>query len=394
MISIEEAKKRIEEYCRPLGAQQRAVQDSLGDILYKDLIAPIDLPGFRQSAMDGFALKREDLEKGIREFRIAHEIQAGPAKSLTINSGEAARIFTGAKVPDDTDVIIIQEKTEYTDESLKILEFSSNQKSNIRSQGEQIKKGSVALKKGHQINPSSMGFLYSMGLQKIDVVRKPSIAMITTGNELKKAGSVLLPGEIYESNSAMMSAALAQNGFRIKEEKRVEDTLDETIKQVELSLSENDVLIISGGISVGKYDFVKQALEENGVQEVFYKIDQKPGKPMYFGVKEGKLIFALPGNPASLLTCFYIYLLPALYIISGQKRLVPEQRKKLVSGFEYRGDRPTFLKALIKEDSVEILDGQMSFVLKSFAEANALVYLHGENRMIEKGSEVEVIPIT
>jgi molybdopterin molybdotransferase len=138
---------------------------------------------------------------------------------------------------------------------------------------------------------------------------------------------------------------------------------------------------------------VKRALEQNGVSELFYRINQKPGKPMYVGVKEGKLIFALPGNPASLLTCFYIYLLPALRYISGQRHESQSLRKKLVSGFEYRVDRPVFLKALISGEYVEILEGQMSFVLKSFAEANALVYLHGENRMIKKESEVEVFPI-
>ena len=394
MISITEAKEKIDENCQVLGVEKRPVQDSLDYVLFEDVISPIDLPGFRQSSMDGFALRREDLENGIREFNVVSEIQAGPSESLIFKSGEAARIFTGAKVPDCADIVVIQEKTEYSEPNLKILEYSSNLKSNIRSTGEQIEKGSVALVKGHEINPSSVGFMCSMGIQNIDVFRRPNVAMITTGNELKKAGSDLLPGEIYESNSSMMAAALVQNNFVIKEEKRIEDTLKESIRQVKLSLAENDVLIISGGISVGKYDFVKRALEENGVEEVFYKIRQKPGKPMYFGTKDGKLIFALPGNPASLLTCFYIYLLPALSKISGRKVVAGATIKKLTSSFEYRGDRPVFLKAHATEDSVEILEGQMSFVLKSFAEANALVYLHGENRMIEKGSEVEVIPIT
>jgi len=393
MISIQEAKDRIEQYCHQLSSEKRTVQGSLGYVLFEDLISPIDLPGFRQSAMDGFALKRADLENGIREFKIISEIQAGPAEDVELNSGETARIFTGAKVPDLADIVVIQEKTEYTDHVLKILEYSSNDKANLRSIGEQIKKGSVALVKGHEVNPSSIGFMYSMGLEHIDVIRKPKIAMITTGNELKKTGTNLLSGEIYESNSATMFAALEQNGFDFSEQQRIEDTLEESVRQVKLSLEKNDVLIISGGISVGKYDFVKRALEENGVQEVFYKINQKPGKPMYFGIKNDKLIFALPGNPASLLTCFYLYLLPALSMISGRKFMNVKKMKTLVSSFEYRGSRPVFLKAFAKEDSVEVLEGQMSFILKSFAEANALVYIHGENRMLEAGSEVEVIPI-
>ena len=394
MISIEEAKIRIGKNCGSLGAQLRPIESSLGYILSMDVKSPIDLPGFRQSAMDGFAMIREDLENGIREFNVTHEVQAGPTSSIPLKNGEAVRIFTGAKVPDDADVVIIQEKTEYTEQKLKILEYSSNQKSNIRRIGEQIEKGSVALAKGHLVNPSAIGFMASMGLQKVDVVRKPSIAMITTGNELKRAGSDLQPGEIYESNSLMMSSVLAHSGFCMNEEKKINDTLEETVDQVKLSLDQHDVLIISGGISVGKYDFVKRALEENGVEEVFYKINQKPGKPMYFGTKGSKLIFALPGNPASLLTCFYIYLLPALRILSGHRVVEHIQRKKLVSDFEYRGDRPVFLKAFVIGDSVEILEGQMSFVLKSFAEANALVYLHGENRILEKDCEVEVISIT
>ena len=393
MVSVEEALDLVKKHCSPLEERDVRVVNCLNFILSRDVESPIALPSFRQSAMDGWAVKRSDLESGLREFEIVGEIPAGVFQDINLSEGQTVRIFTGACVPDSADTVVIQEKTKQEGSLLQIVEYSSKDKTNIREVGEQIAKGKLALEKGHRVDAATSGFLSAMGLEKVFVHRKPGIAFIGTGDELKRPGQELKTGEIYESNSATISAALQEANFFLSEERRVRDELKDTVNQLDAALSSNDVVIISGGISVGDYDFVKEALEKCGVTEVFYKVLQKPGKPMYFGTKGDKLVFALPGNPASLLTCFYVYVLPALNAIFGAPFDLTMGHVPLNNGFNFKGDRPVFLKGYFNGEHVQILDGQASFVLKSFAQANCLIYLHGENRVYERGDEVEIIPI-
>ena len=393
MISIQEASRLIRQHSKSLSSTEVLVHNSFGLVLARDVRSPVNLPSFRQSAMDGFALRKADLDQGMREFQIKGEVPAGPYKKINVNSGQAVQIFTGAVVPDDCDTIIIQEVCRVEGNRLVVETYKKGQKTNIRAVGEQVKKGELALEKGHLINPASVGFLASMGLEKLRVVRKPGIALISTGNELRPAGSRLRAGEIHESNSSTLSTALRQHRFFLGEDRQVKDDLEDSISQVAAALEHNDVLIISGGISVGKYDFVREALKKNGVKEVFYKVNQKPGKPLFFGVKGKKLVFALPGNPASLLTCYYIHVLPALQVLSGMEAKAVRLMARLRSSYRHQGPRPVFLKGLLSGDSVKVLEGQASFVMRSFAQANVLVYIHGENRTLTRGEEVEVIPI-
>lgn len=393
MIEIEEARKRIKSAVYPLNSELCKIEHANSLMLAEDIISPVDLPGFRHSAMDGYAMQRRDLGSGIRKFRIQQEVQAGHTNPMTVESGHAVRIFTGAVVPDNADIVIIQEKTELQKDVVLVTEYSGNEKSNIREKGEQIKKGEIALKSGHQINPATVGFLSSMGITDVRVYRRPRISVLITGNELRIPGEPLELGEIYESNSNMLQAALGDNQFQLLELARVKDTEEATVEQIGELLRSSDVLIISGGISVGKYDFVKRALELNGVTEVFYKINQKPGKPMYFGEKSGKLIFALPGNPASLLVCFYVYVLDALKLLAGRTEIFEFSMFTLSHDHHKKGERPEFARAIYKDARVSILSGQGSNILKSFAEANSLVYLHPGNQTLSKGDMVKVLPI-
>ncbi len=190
-----------------------------------------------------------------------------------------------------------------------------------------------------------------------------------------------------------MAAACEQFGFLCQNKKQIEDDFEAIKSGIKDSLETSDVLILSGGISVGDYDFVKQALEENGVEEQFYKVFQKPGKPLYFGRKEDKFVFALPGNPASSLSCFYVYVLPFLYQLSGSKKNGLERYSFPISHhFENRGDRPSFLKAKISDGEVEILDGQGSSMILSMAQGNALAFIDAETSL-KKGEQVECLLI-
>ncbi len=393
MISIEEAKRWIKDKSFVLDEEFISIDQSVDRVLAHDILATMDLPSFRNSAMDGYAVLREDLEKGMRRLEIVGETQAGKTESKNLQSGTAIRVFTGAVVPDNSDMVVIQEKTEENDGWLIILSYSSEEGNNIREIGEQIEEGEPALKTGHKINPASVGLFASFGISEVSVYRIPKVGVITTGNELKKLGENLDLGEIYESNSFSLKSALRQRGYDSYKEISVSDDPEQTRNDIGELLKECDVLIMSGGISVGKYDFVKEALEKNGVDEVFYKVKQKPGKPMYFGVKEEKLVFALPGNPASLLVCFYQYVLTALNILSGRNEELPMLEKRLASDINFSGNRPEFMRAHMNGEMVQVLEGQSSFMLKSFAEANCLIYIHGEKGTVSKGSTVKVFPI-
>lgn len=229
----------------------------------------------------------------------------------------------------------------------------------------------------------------SLGIDKVEVFKKPGIHLITTGNELVKPGTVKKEGQIYESNSFALRSACEYFGFSCKEKKQIQDDFEAIKSGIKDSLETADILILSGGISVGDYDFVKKALEENGVKEQFYKVFQKPGKPLYFGRKENKFVFALPGNPASSLSCFYIYVLPLLFKLSGSgKKGLDHFKLPIAKNYESKSDRPSFLKADIQNGFVEILDGQGSSMIKSMALGNALVFIDA-TISVKKGEGVD-----
>lgn len=370
MVTIEEALNNIESQDITSKGETKPLQEVLGFALFEDILAPFDMPAFDNSAMDGYALCGLHLE-----YKIVGEIAAGDVKEIPLQDGEAVRIFTGAKVPASAAAIMMQEKTKVQGDLLFLDEMPKAGQS-IRKKGAELQKGQLVLQKGHVLNSSSLGLIGSLGLDKVKVFSKPKIHMITTGNELVKPGQPKQEGQIYESNSYAIAGALEQFGFQCAQQQQVKDDFEETKKSIQKSMGTCDVLIVSGGISVGDYDFVKQALEETGVQELFYKVFQKPGKPLYFGERGNQFVFALPGNPASSLTCFYIYVLPLLQKWSGHKDLgLPWYEFPLQHAYENRFDRPSFLKARLTTDGVEILDGQGSSMIQSMALGNALTFV-------------------
>ena len=386
MISVNDALAKIE--ARISVTDNTSVVDlenALDHILSEDIISPISMPPFRQSAMDGYAVRLS----GENTFRLIGEIQAGDSANPVLEPGDAVRIFTGAPVPDDADAVVMQEHVKGPG---VVVEVEINPGQNIREAGEQIKAGELALKAGSRITPAAVGYLASLGFSEVSVFVKPRISIIVTGNELKAPGKELKRGEIYESNAQMLRAALLKDGFQRVSIFRVEDNLDSTIDSISKALSDSDIVLLSGGISVGDYDFVGEALEENEVEEVFYKIRQKPGKPLYFGLTEENYVFALPGNPASALSCFYIYVLPAIRKYSGYSKSHLE-RRLLASENEYqkKGDRAQFLKAHAGNSRVVILDGQASSMIHSFSMANALVFLPEDQNEVKKGDKVQVV---
>ncbi len=387
MITVKEAQHIVKSNLVQGTTIKLKLIEALDLFLGEDIYAPINVPSFNQSAMDGYAFKFEDINE---EIEIVDEIPAGDIRGIVIKKGQAVRIFTGAMVPDSSDTVVMQELTEVNGNNLLVKDEGLRLGGNIRREGHQIKKGDVALVKGTKITPAAIGFLASLGLIEIEVYSRPKVAVLATGNELVKQGNELKKGQVYESNTLMLQSALNQFGIQ-PEIVFLPDDIEQTKNAISQALKSSDLILLSGGISVGDYDFVKPSLETNGVEQLFYKVKQKPGKPLFFGKKENKLVFALPGNPAAALNCFYIYVAEVIGAFIGNPSPEIKQTKAtILQDYKKKSGRAEFLKAFLNNGTVELLEGQGSDVLKSFAEANCLVFLDDEIDEIQKGSLVSV----
>ncbi len=387
MISVESALHIVQKNIQSTQIREKkTVSEAAGCVLFDDIISPINMPPFRQSAMDGYALSLDN----NKTYTVIGEVKAGDNYQPKLNIGEAVRIFTGAPVPNTSNAIIMQERTTVQNQLLTIDgEVLVNE--NIRPLGEQVKKDEIALKKGTLLTSAAIAFLASLGITEVMVYKKPTIAIVVTGNELAEAGQSLNYGQIYESNSLMLVTSLKHLGYQKVSTYKVSDNYKNTLSVLGKVISNHDVIIVSGGISVGDYDFVGKALQELKVEQLFYKVKQKPGKPLFFGKNRDTTVFALPGNPAAALSCFYMYVYPALQKISGQVNFsLPKIMVKSKSNYTKKGERAQFLKAVYANEMVEVLDGQNSSMLRTFALANALVFLPETAVSIKTNDYVEV----
>lgn len=393
MVSVEEALGLVQEKVKQLGSETLPIGQCLGRVLAMDVFSKIDIPSFPQSAMDGYAVhSMGDIESGDT-FTVIGEIQAGETNKLELIPGQAVRIFTGAAVPEDATTIVIQEVVIRNGDQIRI-ERDVEEGANIREQGEQIMSGDTGLQEGTVLTPSGIGFLAMMGYGRIKVIKKPKITVVVTGNELVPPGEELSYGEIYESNSVTLVAALENYGFPVIQVSFVKDSYEATLKDLKWAINESDVVITSGGISVGDYDFVGAAFRELEVEEHFYKVKQKPGKPLFFATKKDTVIFALPGNPASALTSLYYYILPALNQMIGKGfEGLKSYKLPLLGGYLKKGDRAQFLKGFLTEEGVEILDGQSSAMMHTYAITNVLIFIPAEVMGIENKGMVRVLTL-
>lgn len=391
MVDVAAAISKLQqEVSRPLTVRL-SLLDALGCILSKDIRAPYSMPLFDQSAVDGYVMMNGPFG-GEELFKVIGEIKAGDPAPRPAKHPAAYRIFTGAPVPKKAWCVVMQERVTVQEGAVHVPSEWQTRGSNIRSKGNHFRKRDLLLKKGQLLTPAAIGLLASVGMSSVDVFRKPTIGVVVTGNELTIPGKPLLPGKIFESNSYFLNAALKASSFDVVLTRSAVDSrkaLDEVLRK---AIGKCDVIILTGGISVGKYDLVYEALRSAGVRELFYKVAQKPGKPFYAGKKGRKLFFALPGNPAAVAVCFHRYVLPTLRAMAGQESaFAGGLRLPLVTDYELKGDRDLFLRAFRSDKDVQLLSGQDSDNLFTFAQANALVYLSKEQRIYRKGDLVEVI---
>ena len=374
------------------GTQFTALAHSLGRVLAEDVIATVDHPFFDQSAVDGYAFYFSDKEHTLE---VVGEVAAGSYSEIPLKASQANRIFTGAPVTGGADTVVMQEFTERIEKEgkifLQVLDEGLKEGGNIRRKGEQLRQGDVTLTSGTILTPSGIGFLASIGVDEVTVYNKVSVGIIVSGNEFADKGAALQPGKIYESNGIMLQTALNELGIDSEYDIGVDNqsSLEDLISQ---KLESNDLLIITGGVSVGDYDFTRPALENLGFKTVFHKVSQKPGKPILFVKRDdGKVVFGLPGNPRSAMVCYYIYVYPALLKMMG-KNLTDLLTASFPLGHDHRiklDGKTHFVAAALVNGEVIINRQQGSHMMMSMAQSNLIAVFPTDKREINKGDLVD-----
>jgi molybdopterin molybdotransferase len=387
MISVNEAKEIIQEIVQSLTPLQLPLKEAFGLVLAEDIYAPIDIPAFEQSSMDGYALKFSEKEHALV---IKGEMAAGTSKPISLQPNEVARIFTGAPLPEGADTVVMQEKVRVVEGNLIIEDPLLQTGSNVRHKGAEVKAGALAMAANTYLSAAAIGFLAGIGLTEVPVFPSPAVSIILTGNELQQPGNPLAFGQVYEANSVMLTVALEKAGIRKLQILRAEDELQALQNILAKAMEESDLVLLTGGVSVGDYDFVVQATENCGVVRHFHKIKQKPGKPLFFGSKEQKIVFGLPGNPSSVLTCFYQYVLPAIEAMLIKPECIEEIRATLSHDYSKAPGLTHFLKARYENGRVTPLHAQESFRLHSFAQADCFIVLEEQHGDYKAGDQVKV----
>ena len=386
MISVQHAKQIIQETVPDGRIEKLSLKESFGFVLAEDVIATVDIPNFAQSSMDGYAVMFKDKD---RKLHIIGEMAAGAIEQLTIESEQATRIFTGAPLPQGADTVIMQEKVIVENKMLTLQDDNLALGLNVRPKGAEVKNSELAMAKGTYLSAAALGFLAGIGCTHVSVYIAPKVIIILTGNELQEPGKPLAFGQVYEANSVLLTAALNKAGITDITILRSEDnpeTLQSVLRQ---ALENSDIVLLNGGVSVGDYDYVVGAAVACGIEQKFHKIKQKPGKPLFFGTMQDKLVFGLPGNPSSGLTCFYEYVLPALEKIMHKEASVVTITAIATHNYTKPAGLKHFLKAFYKDGKVTLLHAQESFRLHSFAQANCFIVLPEESTGCAAGDTVE-----
>jgi molybdopterin molybdotransferase len=318
MITEQEAWKHIIGHASPLSVESRQTADAVGYFLAENVCTDRDIPPCDRSAMDGYAIRSTDLTSLPVELRLAGEVPAGSAARPAFAAGECVRIFTGAVIPPDADTVVMQEETEITgDNTVRFLK-SVSLGQNIFRQGENARSGNVLVPAGVPLNAVRIGLCASAGKITVAVCRKPSVAILATGNEIKSAGEPVAEHETRDSNGPMLKALLAINGFTETNTQFAEDTLDALQNALQTALEKHDIVLLSGGVSVGDYDLVPDAIRNAGGKIIYHGIFIKPGKPQLMAaLPNDKYVFGLPGNPLSVMTGMQEFVLPFLRIMAG-----------------------------------------------------------------------------
>ncbi len=381
MLPLKQARERILSFVRPLPSETIPLLEAAGRTLAVDTSAQSDLPPFDNSAMDGYAVRARDTAEASQEspalLRLAGRVPAGKVYAGGLSAGECVRIFTGSPLPAGADAVVMQEDTHVLPEDperVRVL-CPVAPAENVRFQGADVRSGSVILSAGERVNAARIALLAAGGSAQIAVRRKPVAGLIATGDELAEPGRPLGPGQIYESNRAALAALCHEAGADPRIYPLLPDDLEATRSALQRALTECDVVVTSGGVSIGELDLVKAAFTSLGAALSFWRVAIKPGKPFALGVWQGKLLFGLPGNPVSAFVTFLLLVRPALRRMQGAtQELLPARSGILTEPLKNSGDRRHFVRVFLDEAGrVRVPGHQASHMLHSLSQANGLV---------------------
>jgi molybdopterin molybdotransferase len=393
LLPIEDARVRIIAAVRQLPAESVPAADALGRVLGEDVATDIDLPPFDSSAMDGYAV----VAGPAAELPIVGESRAGHPFDGVLLAGEAVRISTGAVVPQGADAIVPVERTEETESGVRVPDTKPG--AHVRRAGEDVRAGEIVMRPGTAIGPAEAAMLAALGREFVECTRRPRVAVLATGDELRPAGERLGPGQIHDSNATALAAQATQAGAEVVLRGVVEDTLEATSEALSRALAQADVVCVSGGVSVGVHDHVRPALSGLGVEQLLWGVRLKPGKPLWAGVRDGdggdrKLVFGLPGNPVSAMVTFQLFVRPALRALQGGGGAASRSTGVLDSPVERTPEREQAVRCRLRvtDDGfhVEPTGAQGSHVLSSMLGAGALAMIPAGDGELPAGSIVAI----
>jgi molybdopterin molybdotransferase len=398
MISADEALETVLQNVATLGVERASIMDALDRVLAEEIRSPRDIPGFDNSAMDGYAVRAADVatasEANPVKLKVLETVAAGTMPTVHIRSGQAVRTMTGAPIALGADAIVPVERTRGSDSIVEIL-ASAEPAAFVRPRGEDLRSGELVMSSGKTLTPSDLGMLASLNRAMVDVYRRPRVAIVATGDELVDVDQVPSGAQIVNSSAYALAGAIREAGGEPVMLKVARDRPEEVRARLGEALA-FDVVLSTGGVSVGQFDHVKVVLDELGLRQLFHGVAQKPGRPLKFGTIGGRPIFGLPGNPVSTMVCFYLYVRPALCRMGGRRELgLPRVAVRCATDIRLANNLTEFVRVTLTRRDGEIyaaLTGnQSSGVLSSLSRADGLLIGPANEDVLKAGSQATVL---
>jgi molybdopterin molybdotransferase len=398
MISADQALQIVLENVAPLGVERISILDALGRVLAETISSPRDIPGFDNSAMDGYAVRAADVAKASEatpvKLKVVETVGAGQMPTRRVGTGETVRTMTGAPIAEGADAVIPVERTRGVSEVVEFL-ASAEHRAFIRPRGEDLRLGEMVMSAGKTLTPAELGMLASVNRAMVEVIRRPRVAIVATGDELVDVDQPPVGAQVVNSSAYALAGAIREAGAEAVILKVARDEAREIRERLAEAMT-FDAMLSTGGVSVGQFDHVKGALDELGMRQLFHGVAQKPGRPLKFGTVGYRPVFGLPGNPVSTLVCFYLYARPALLKMSGHRRVgLPRVRARCAVDIKTSKDLTEFVRVRLEREGDAYLatptGGQGSGIFSSISRADGLLIGPSSETVLKAGAQATVL---